>query len=85
MTFTATAKPWAAGRPQPLVTFTAYKLVSGSWHRVAAKTVKANAYGKAGWRYAFGSTGKWAVVARAAGTTYVLASATSNWSRFSVY
>jgi hypothetical protein len=85
ITLTATVRPWAAGRPQPLVTFTVYKLVSGSWHRVTARAVRANIYGKAGLRYAFSSTGKWMVVARAASTTSVLASATSKPSRFSVY
>ena len=84
VSFTASVRPWAAGRPRPPITFTVYKLVSGTWHRVTAKTVQANSYGRAGWRYAFKTTGRWAVTARAAGTSITLSSATSNWSRFSV-
>jgi hypothetical protein len=85
VSFTASVRPWSAGRPQPSITFTVYKYVSGTWRKVTSKTVRANVYGKASWRYAFGSTGKWGVTARAGSTTLTLASATTSRSRFSVY
>lgn len=85
VTLTAVVRPWATGRPAPLVTFTMYRLVSGSWRKVTSRSVRVGSTGSAVLRYAFSSTGTWSVIAVAGATTMVASSGPSNRSRFRVY
>jgi len=85
VTFTATVSPWATGRPQALVTFTVWKHTSGGWRQVTAKNVRAGLLGRASYRYAFKTPGRWSVTARAGATSMVLGSPSSARSLVRVY
>ena len=82
---TATVSPWATGRPQALVTFTVWKHTSGGWRQVTAKNVRAGLLGRASYRYAFKTPGRWSVTARAGATSMVLGSPSSARSLVRVY
>ena len=81
VTFLATVRPWNAGRPRAVVTFTVWKWTTTSgWVAIARRSVQADLLAQAAFRYTFSRTGRYSITARAGATTVVLASLSSTRS-----
>ncbi len=81
VTFVATVRPWNASRPRPVVTFTVWKWSETvGWRAVTNVNVRVNLLGQAPYRYTFARVGRFSVTAKAAATTVVTSSLTSNRS-----